>query len=516
MVDSRVEPIASPVREHNWLKYLSLGFVLFGALVRLVQYLSNRSLWSDEAMLALNIVNRSYQELIKPLDYNQAAPLGFLWIEKLSTQLLGNSEYALRLFPLVSGITALGIVYLLAKRYLSAVGVPIAVALFASLHYLVYYTTEVKQYSSDVMIALLLWFVLVPRWQQLLNRTQTILLGLLGAAAIWVSHPTVLMLAAIEASCLITAHSQRLKILINRLPLYLTWLASFIGFYWLTIRSTLENESLTSSWNRRYPDSLLDFPWLFKALDRFFSNPLGFSEITDGIAAFAFIVGCIALYRRNRLLLLTFTAPFMITLMTSYLHQYPFRQRLVLFLVPFAVFIIAEGIAYLITLPRRQSKVILAIGTFVFVTLLVPAVVQTSRLLAYPEKVEEIRPVMAYVQTQQQPDDKLYVYRSGRVQFLYYAPQFGYAPEDYVLGKLAVTTNVKKKDQIVEKNVAQLKREIKRFQGSRVWFLFCNTSEVEEQQFLALVQPLGRQLDSIRDQDAFAYLYDLTGSAPTP
>ncbi|HEY9658629.1 MAG TPA: glycosyltransferase family 39 protein, partial [Allocoleopsis sp.] len=406
MVDSRVGPIAAPVRKHNWLQYLSLGFVLFGALVRLVQYLSNRSLWSDEAMLALNIVNRSYQELIQPLDYNQAAPLGFLWIEKLAVQLLGNNEYALRFFPLISGIAALGIVYLLSNRYLSAVGVPIAVALFASLHYLVYYTTEVKQYSSDVMIALLLWFVLVPHWQQLLNRKQTILLGLLGAAAIWVSHPTVLMLAAIETSCfLITTHPQRLKILINRLPLYLAWLASFICFYWLTIRSTLENESLTSSWNKRYPDSLLDFPWLFKALDRFFSNPLGFSEITDGIAMFAFIVGCIALYRRNRLLLLTFTAPFMITLVLSYLHQYPFRQRLVLFLVPFAILIIAEGIAALITLPRRHSKVILAIGTFVFVTLLVPAVVQSSQLLAYPEKVEEIRPVMAYIQTHQQPDD---------------------------------------------------------------------------------------------------------------
>ena len=42
------------------LPYTIIGFGIF---VRLVQYLFNRSLWHDEAALALNIVNRSYLEL---------------------------------------------------------------------------------------------------------------------------------------------------------------------------------------------------------------------------------------------------------------------------------------------------------------------------------------------------------------------------------------------------------------------------------------------------------------------
>ncbi|MDE5108199.1 MAG: hypothetical protein O4808_14405, partial [Trichodesmium sp. St17_bin3_1_1] len=56
--------------------------IAFGVALRLIQYLSNRSLWADEAVLALNIVNRSYLELMQPLDYDQGAPIGFLIVEK--------------------------------------------------------------------------------------------------------------------------------------------------------------------------------------------------------------------------------------------------------------------------------------------------------------------------------------------------------------------------------------------------------------------------------------------------
>ncbi|MBC6474379.1 MAG: hypothetical protein GDA48_17475 [Hormoscilla sp. GM102CHS1] len=78
--------------------------IAFGVAVRLVQYLSNRSLWADEAVLALNIVNRSYLELLQPLDYDQGAPIGFLMVEKFAVQILGNNCAAVISFYMWCGL----------------------------------------------------------------------------------------------------------------------------------------------------------------------------------------------------------------------------------------------------------------------------------------------------------------------------------------------------------------------------------------------------------------------------
>jgi len=130
--------------------------IAYGILLRLTQYLSNSSLWLDESRLALNIVNRSFSQLLQPLDYGQGAPLGFLILEKAAVRLLGSSEYALRFLPLLCGVVSLLLFYRLAAQSISPKAVPIALGLFALSGPLIYYSSEVKQYSSDVAAAVLL------------------------------------------------------------------------------------------------------------------------------------------------------------------------------------------------------------------------------------------------------------------------------------------------------------------------------------------------------------------------
>src|SRR4026207_222690 len=82
-----------------------------GVSLRLRQYLSGRSMWADEAMLALNIVNRDFSGLLKTLAGNQGAPIGFLLVEKFFNVILGRHELVLRLFPLIAGLAALWLFY---------------------------------------------------------------------------------------------------------------------------------------------------------------------------------------------------------------------------------------------------------------------------------------------------------------------------------------------------------------------------------------------------------------------
>ena len=71
-----------------------------GILLRLREFLANRSLAQDEAQLALNIIDRPITRLFGQLDFNQAAPPGFLAVQKLVTEALGFGEYSLPALPL--------------------------------------------------------------------------------------------------------------------------------------------------------------------------------------------------------------------------------------------------------------------------------------------------------------------------------------------------------------------------------------------------------------------------------
>ena len=147
----------------RWRSAASISVVLclVGVALRLIQYLHHRSLWFDEAMLALNILNRSYSQLLKPLDYNQGAPVGFLFLERLVGTCCGFGEYALRLIPLIAGVCSLYLFYKVAQLLLPQKAVWIAIGLAAVSPHLIYYSSELKQYSTDVLVATALSLIML-------------------------------------------------------------------------------------------------------------------------------------------------------------------------------------------------------------------------------------------------------------------------------------------------------------------------------------------------------------------
>lgn len=495
----------------KFLKIIAYSAIALGIIVRLRLYFSQRSFWFDEVNLALNIVERSYSELLQPLAYNQAAPPGFLWLEKFAVQLFGNNEYALRFFPLLSGIIALFLFYQFAHSFSNLLAATCAIALFSCARYTVYYSVELKQYSSDVMIALLLFLVFLPLQQKQLSKRQTLFLSLLGALAIWFSHPAVFILAAVELIKFVaTPQKEWKRLLMNRLPLYLSWFVSFGLLYFVTIVPTLGNEDLVSSWGGRYPDSLFDLLWGLDALGRFFYRPLGFFGFRDGIAIFAFVIGCIPCYRQRPIKLLQLNAPLLITLIAAYLHKYPFRERLVLFLVPFAILIIAEGLAFLIQKleeNRTIKKISGGLGLLLLSLLLIPFLVRSTQLAIAPNRsyFEEARPVIEYVKQNYQPNDSIYVYRKGKTHFLYYAKRFNLPFEDGQIGRLTIFGEDNKN---TEMRWEKIKAELGELDNQkRVWVILIKATDTEKEVLLSRLNSLGHPSHCLDQPGAYTCLY---------
>lgn len=486
--------------------------ICFGILVRLVQYLSNRSLWNDEAALALNIVNRSYLELLQPLDYDQGAPIGFLFVEKLAVQLFGDSEYVLRLFPMLAAVISLFIFYALAKRCLQAQAVIIALALFCTLHIWLEYASEVKQYSSDVTLAVLSCLLFIDMDSKRLNFSRIATYGIVGAITIWFSHPAIFVLAGVGTSCFLISlfNNQKLKTL-NLLIVYLIWLISFACFYLISLKDIATQEDLYKSWASRgtFPTSFLDINWLFETFVEFFHKPLGFPDVFLGIAIFAFLGGGISLFYKSKATLLILLSPIFVTFFAAYLHKYPFDGRLVLFLTPFFTLLIGEGAASI----RRKTRYtsFAKVGILVLVLLLVPPIGTAGYLIFNPYLKQEIRPVISYVRNHQQAGDVIYVYQRAEYQFKYYANKFGYQEKDYILG----IDDLDKQDGqgISEEEWQRYTSDLDKLRGNkRVWILFSHVRSWahESERITSYLDTFGKQIDVFKKKGAFVYLYKLS------
>ncbi len=495
---------------------LSWIIIVFGIVIRLIQYISNRSLWADEAVLALNIVNRSYSELTQPLDYDQVAPIGFLWIEKFLVNLLGNNEYVLRLFPLIAGMVSLFIFAIIARRYLENLGRVIAILLFSTLSSIVYYSTEVKQYSTDILISLLLCYLLAPYGRKKLTTCQTIIKSILVVIFLWFSHPAIFILAAMGsvelANLILNKNTDQFK---QKTIIFASGLLSFSILYFGFLNQANDNQNLFNSWGDAFPNHPLNIIWYLDAFGKFFYKPLGFEYYKifgfvinlDAIAITLFLLGCFSYFHKNKIIFCTLLFPLLTTFAGAALQLYPFRNRVVLFLIPFFIIAIAAGINCITTL--KLHRVIAILLAFLITLTIAYPVVESSTTYVKPQQKEEIKEVINYIQQREQPQDILYIYQRGIYQFLYYAEKYGYQPGDYILG--VEDLDIYDGSKFSEAELQRYKNDLDKLRGnSRVWFLFSHvTRNTEYIPIKTYLDTIGTEVDLFETKGSFVYLYNL-------
>ena len=487
-----VRPLAFTVL--SWV-ILCLGFIL-----RLSAYIHNRALWGDEIPLARNIEERTYSALLQPLSYDQAAPVGFLMLEKLAVRTFGDNEYALRLAPLLAGALSLLLFFWLARKCLSPAGTLIALSFFGTADKLVYYSSEVKQYSTDVAIALLLLLGAVSVYSKKLRWWDAAMFGVIGATAIWFSHPCIFVLAGIGTT--LTFYNAYRRDWTNAAFISiagLMWAASFAGTYLVTLRDAVSSNYLLDFWGSSGAfmplsiRSVSDAFWVVRTFVLSLKNPGGFS--LPVLAAFVFLAGFVSVCINKKKYLLVLLSPIPFALMASALHKYPFSDRLLLFIVPSLLVFVAEGISRV--WPRAPL-----IGFALLVLLSFQPVVNAVHIAINHDEREDIKPALGYLREHWRQGDVIYVFYAAKYQFRYYAERYGFSEVASVKGRKADGLG------IFDDGGDALRGK------RRVWALFLIDMEgrIKERR-ATLLQELdnaGTRLDSFELTGGSVYLYDLS------
>jgi hypothetical protein len=402
----------------EWPTLLSAGLVLLGLQVRLLQWAGGRSLWLDEALLARSLVERSSAELAtEPLLHKQAAPVLWLLASRFWVEQLGPTERALRVVPLLSGCLALLLLWRLATRLLSRWLVPVAVGLAALHPGLVYYSTEVKPYATDVAAVLVV--LLVAQTQR------PLLLGLTGAVAVWVSFPTVFLLAG--TSLVLVLRSRQLRTALLLAP----WVVSLAVAYLLVLRPLRNVDVLAQFWGYSFPRSPGDLPaWSVRRAVDLVDRPLELALAPLALALLA--VGAVRLLRRHRTRAALTLAGVPLAVVAAALCAYPLADRLALWLVPLAIVLLAAVLPDRLEFPGRGGPLPLVLAAVALAAVAGPGLVRTLPSAVQVQRLEELKPVLQELSRRLQPDDVVLVDIAAKAAFDYYAPRLG-VPRDGVV-----------------------------------------------------------------------------------
>lgn len=423
-------PRVSTRRLDRLLAALPWVAAVLGAALRTRAYASNQSLWSDEVMIAVNVTRRGFRALLRPLAYYQGAPVGWLWAERAAVQALGQGELALRLVPFLASLLSIVLFVLVARRLLPAPVAALAVLLFAVCPWLIYYSTQTKQYESDVtLVLLMIWLSL-----RLLESPTTLAAAGWTAGAVvtvWSSHPGLLAVAAAGLGLFTAALLRRSWALLLRVAAAGVVTALAAGaVYVVSLRQLAADKPLRDYWVSGYLPKPLrlesTISWLRSAAISLSHDPLG-TDHARWVGVLA-VLGLAGLVVGKRFFALTTICILGIAVLAAATAQvYPLQGRAALFAVPVVLLLLAAATQAPLVLRGpgwRPVRVLLQTGLAVAVLLVaVPALRTTAAAARTPTTVADLRQAMTYVARHRQPGDLVLVHFAAALTAEYYAPR---------------------------------------------------------------------------------------------
>jgi len=388
----------------RWLPYLVLGA---GVILRLKIFIQNRSLFLDEANLALNLVELDSWALFSPLRYEQyAPPLYNIWC-KAGWTLFGPTEIGLRFPSLVGGIASLFLLDALGRHLKFSIG-PRSAVLFvlAFSAFGLRYATELKPYGQDMAWALLLVFGALKT--QRFSQRVAFLWVLAGALALWTSFPSLFVLAAVGIHFLLRFSEKRARL--KLVAVFWAWMAAFAGLYLTLIANYLTVDPLLDYHQDHFfpliPNSQAEWEKVGRLLLVPFRSQFGHTVLALGLAILLFELGLYRQVKQNYRTAALLWLPIFFCYLASGLGKYSLQPRLVIFLLPLVLLFFGLGMEHVLErFKARRARVFAGLLLFLPIALVSDGLPFVSRKM----EIEEMRPLLKDLNRAWQPGDRIFV-----------------------------------------------------------------------------------------------------------
>ncbi len=419
----------------DWYRAAAIALITFGVALRLLLFFRRPSLWLDEAMVALNVGSRSFGGLGHPLDFDQTAPIPFLWATKAATLLLGMNEWGLRLVPLLASLGVLILIWPAARRLVGDEEALLTTAFASCSILLLTYAGEAKQYGVDGFVTAGLLALVAPLLADASRTTRWRYLGAGGMVALWCSMPAVFTLAGIAVALAVDQRIRGDRRRLRRLVVVCgSWAATFVVLYVFVYRSAMHDPYLRRFWEptfftvgaadaaRRITDGL------YQALASPFLSELGVPDhegalLLLGVGLWAVGVAA-AWYAHGPPMGLLLIVPYLAAFGASAAGLYPIAARMQLFATPFLYLAGASAVLAAVELwPRAWRPAVYGAALLAFLLARAP---RAAGVVLGPQDREESRGLVQALD--RGGPDPVYLFASGVPAWLFYTTDW-HAPD---------------------------------------------------------------------------------------
>jgi hypothetical protein len=339
--------------------------------------------------------------------------------------------------------------------------------------------------------------------------------ALIGAAAIFASHPACFFLAGAWGVAAVLAYRNsnrrtadrstflpRAKLILGAVAAL--WGALVLTNYLVFLRPLTHINALQVDWASAFaPHDWQFFPWLAETCDSLFASYASLWIRPAFIPEVLAVFGLAVLWRRRPWQGALLVSPLLLALVACLLGKYPLSGRLALFTLPTLILLIAAGW----DAAAAQSK---WIGIALAVCVAAAPVGRSIFFSIRPER-EEIRPLLAYLGTHRQAGDVLYCQRLSDIPLRYYTDRFGAGDDAYGLASMPKIVG---QDDYTEADAMADLAPLKRVHGG-VWLLITHPAALggldERVIFPKILGRWGRQIIRVEATNTALFRFEMQG-----